>query len=78
MPKCLSFTGNNDYTIISQKERIFRMTARFEWDEEKNRANKRKHGISFETAAYVFEDEHHIEMYNFGQTSYRIGKGALL
>ena len=41
------------------------MTARFEWDEEKNRANKKKHGISFETAAYVFEDEHHIEMYDF-------------
>lgn len=35
VPKCLAFTSDNDYTIISQKERIFRMTARFEWDEEK-------------------------------------------
>lgn len=26
------------------------------WDTEKNRANKRKHGLSFETAALVFDD----------------------
>jgi uncharacterized DUF497 family protein len=26
------------------------------WDENKNRINRRKHGISFETAARVFED----------------------
>ena len=31
----------------------------------KNLLNKRKHGISFETAAYVFEDENYIEMYDF-------------
>ena len=29
---------------------------RFEWDEAKNRANQRKHGLSFETGALVFED----------------------
>jgi uncharacterized protein len=29
---------------------------RFEWDEDKNESNQRKHGISFETAALVFED----------------------
>lgn len=27
---------------------------KFEWDEENNQINQRKHGISFETAAYVF------------------------
>jgi len=37
----------------------------FEWDEEKNFLNKKKHKISFETAAYVFQDEHYIEMYDF-------------
>ena len=37
----------------------------FEWDEGKNLINKRKHGISFETAAYVFQDENYIEMYDF-------------
>jgi len=29
--------------------------SRFEWDEEKNLANRRKHGISFEEAATIFE-----------------------
>jgi uncharacterized DUF497 family protein len=29
---------------------------RYEWDERKNRQNQRKHGISFELAALVFED----------------------
>ena len=29
---------------------------RFEWDEKKNLANRRKHKVSFETAALVFED----------------------
>lgn len=28
----------------------------FEWDEKKNRINKAKHGIDFETAATVFND----------------------
>jgi uncharacterized DUF497 family protein len=28
----------------------------FEWDENKNKTNKAKHGIDFETARYVFED----------------------
>jgi uncharacterized DUF497 family protein len=32
---------------------------RFEWDEEKNRINKLKHGISFETAVKVWEDPFH-------------------
>ena len=41
------------------------MTLRFEWDEEKNQINQKKHKISFETAAYVFEDENYIEMYDF-------------
>ena len=28
----------------------------FEWDEEKNRRNKSKHGVSFERASAVFSD----------------------
>jgi hypothetical protein len=31
---------------------------RFEWDEVKNRRNRRKHKISFETAIMVFDDPH--------------------
>ena len=30
---------------------------RFEWDQRKSAANKRKHGVSFEEAATVFSDE---------------------
>lgn len=37
----------------------------FEWDEEKNRINQEKHGISFETAAFVFDDRFYLEMYDF-------------
>lgn len=29
----------------------------FEWDEKKNRLNKKKHGISFKEAQTVFSDE---------------------
>ncbi len=29
---------------------------RWEWDEDKNRANRRKHDIGFETARLVFRD----------------------
>ena len=32
-----------------------------EWDDNKNKVNKRKHGISFETAALVFADDERIE-----------------
>jgi uncharacterized DUF497 family protein len=34
---------------------------RFEWDENKDKANRLKHGISFETAALVFEDPNRVE-----------------
>ena len=30
----------------------------FDWDETKDRANQRKHGVSFETATLVFDDPH--------------------
>ena len=30
----------------------------FEWDERKNTKNKKKHGISFELASFIFEDPH--------------------
>ncbi len=31
---------------------------RFEWDETKNRANIRKHGVDFRDAVYAFADPH--------------------
>ena len=36
----------------------------FEWDEEKNKANIRKHKISFEIATKVFGDMMRIEAYD--------------
>ena len=32
----------------------------FTWEERKNRANQRKHGVSSETAALVFDDPYHL------------------
>lgn len=32
------------------------MDIQFEWDEAKNQANQRKHGIDFATASFVFDD----------------------
>jgi hypothetical protein len=37
---------------------------RFEWDAAKNRANARKHGISFEEAQTVFLDENALRFYD--------------
>lgn len=35
---------------------------RIVWDDEKNRSNRAKHKVSFETAALVFEDPHAYSM----------------
>ena len=32
----------------------------FEWDEDKNRSNKAKHGLSFEVAVEVFDDPYEL------------------
>ena len=37
----------------------------FEWDENKNRKNRSKHGIDFRTAILAFEDENSKEYYDF-------------
>jgi uncharacterized DUF497 family protein len=36
----------------------------FEWDNEKNQINIKKHGIHFETAARVFADENRLELFD--------------
>jgi uncharacterized DUF497 family protein len=57
--------------------------SRFEWDEDKNRANRRKHGISFEEAATIFdgpvfsvEDEGHDD--EVRERSYGLIGGAVV
>lgn len=37
---------------------------RFTWDPEKARGNLKKHGVAFEEARSVFQDEHAIEYYD--------------
>ena len=37
-----------------------RTGVRFTWDERKNRINKQKHGIGFETAIRAFDDPHQV------------------
>ena len=36
----------------------------YEWDEEKNRANAAKHGITFEETVAVFDDPYFLELYD--------------
>lgn len=36
------------------------MAVTFDWDEEKNRLNQEKHGVSFEDAQLAFADPHRI------------------
>ncbi len=36
----------------------------FEWDDEKEKINIRKHGIDFATAAHVFSDENRLDLYD--------------
>ena len=37
---------------------------RFEWDEDKNRKNIKKHGVSFEEAQTVFLDENAVRFFD--------------
>lgn len=43
---------------------MYYLSVEFEWDENKNEINKVKHGISFETAALVFQDEDRVEIFD--------------
>lgn len=36
----------------------------FEWDDEKNKSNEKKHGILFEDAAMALLDEGRVELYD--------------
>lgn len=37
---------------------------RFEWDEAKEKTNRRKHGVSFEEAQTAFCDEHAVQFFD--------------
>ena len=58
---------------------------RFEWDENKNRRNLRKHNVRFETAVLVFDDPHAMTQREYGSdneerwiTMGAIGPGSIL
>jgi len=40
------------------------MKLTFEWDDKKNAANKKKHGVAFEEAAGVFTDPRRYEVFD--------------
>ena len=42
----------------------------FEWDDDKNELNKRKHKIAFETALHVFDDPNRLERYDGEHSDY--------
>ena len=50
--------------MVNVKENLIIDDICFEWDDKKNEINKRKHGISFETALNVFADENRLEEYD--------------
>jgi len=53
--------------------------ADFEWDEDKNQKNIKKHKVGFNQVKSVFDDEHSIEFEADGKAEYRvvrIGKTA--
>lgn len=53
--ECLDIVGKK-VSILEELE--------FEWDEDKNQKNLKKHGISFETAMLVFNDDYRLEVYD--------------
>ena len=42
----------------------------FEWDDNKEQINIKKHGMDFETASRVFDDENRIEIYDDLHSNY--------
>lgn len=42
----------------------------FEWDDEKEQINIKKHKLDFETAVYVFADENRLEIFDENHSLY--------
>jgi uncharacterized DUF497 family protein len=42
----------------------------FEWDNDKEQTNIIKHKLDFTTAAYVFDDENRLEIFDDGHSEY--------
>ena len=46
---------------------------KFSWDNRKNKANQKKHGISFEEAQTIFFDENAVEFFDPDHSKARTG-----
>ena len=49
---------------------MFNGNLRFEWDDKKNSLNFQKHGIAFETAMHIFNDDYRIEIYDIEHSNF--------
>jgi len=60
------------------------MSIQFEWDEDKNASNRKKHGISFEEAALIFDgivltnEQFHVESSEYRELSFGLLGAALV
>lgn len=53
---------------------MYSIDMQFEWDDEKSRTNKTKHGIDFDTAKDLWNDSNRVEI----QTAYPIENRSIL
>lgn len=53
---------------------MYNIDMQFEWDDEKSRTNKNKHGIDFDTAKDLWNDSNRVEI----QTAYPIENRSIL
>ena len=60
----------NNHIFYKSNLWIGDITLKFEWDEDKNQLNLKKHGIDFETAMLVFNDLQRIEIYDTEHSIY--------
>jgi len=59
-------------TIDTKKRENYNVNtvySNFEWDEEKNRINTRKHGVSFDEAISVFNDDKALMIADYAHSS---------
>ena len=67
MREAIDFNRKTAYIIFVERmesENIGMSDIQFEWDEEKERKNIRKHGITFNLARRVFDDPYRVEIYD--------------
>ena len=57
-----SLTGHGPLGTVPKEDEVVEYC--FEWNREKGRANRAKHGVSFEEAPTVFQDPQMVSVYN--------------